>query len=65
MRRRAHCRHAARARLGAIVPTIDNAIFAPGIAALQTYLSSVGYMLFLTTSGYDPDTELGSRRAAW
>jgi LacI family transcriptional regulator len=49
--------------LGAIVPTIDNAIFAPGIAALQTYLSSVGYMLFLTTSGYDPDTELQQARS--
>ncbi len=49
--------------VGAIVPTIDNAIFAPGIAALQAYLSSMGYMLFLTTSGYDPDIELQQARS--
>src|ERR1700675_917688 len=39
--------------LGAIIPTIDNTMFARGIASLQKYLSSVGYMLFLTTSGCD------------
>ena len=44
--------------LGAIIPTIDNTMFARGIAALQKYLSSVGYMLFLTTNGYDLDAEL-------
>jgi LacI family transcriptional regulator len=44
--------------LGAIIPTIDNTMFARGIAALQKYLSSVGYMLLLTTHGYDLDTEL-------
>ena len=49
--------------LGAIVPTIDNTMFARGIAALQTYLSSVGYMLFLTTSGYDLDAELQQARS--
>lgn len=43
--------------LGAIIPTIDNTMFARGISALQKYLSSVGYMLFLTTSGYDLDAE--------
>ncbi len=37
-------------------------MFARGIAALQNYLSSVGYMLFLTTSGYDLDTELQQAR---
>jgi LacI family transcriptional regulator len=47
---------------GAIVPTIDNTMFARGIAALQEYLSSVGYMLFLTTSGYDLDAELQQAR---
>src|SRR6266481_1844656 len=49
--------------LGAIVPTIDNTMFARGIAALQKYLSSVGYMLFVTTSGYDLDTELQQARS--
>jgi LacI family transcriptional regulator len=48
--------------LGAIVPTIDNTMFARGIASLQKYLSSVGYMLLLTTSGYDPDAELQQAR---
>src|SRR5438552_4099039 len=48
--------------LGAIIPTIDNTMFARGIAALQKYLSSVGYMLFLTTSGYDLDVELEQAR---
>src|SRR6266436_8755904 len=49
--------------LGAIIPTIDNTMFARGIASLQKYLSSVGYMLFLTTSGYDLDTELQQARS--
>src|SRR5258707_14678580 len=49
--------------LGAIIPTIDNTMFARGIAALQKYLSSVGYMLFVTTSGYDLDTELQQARS--
>ena len=48
--------------LGAIVPTIDNTMFARGIAELQKYLSSVGYMLLLTTSGYDLDAELEQAR---
>jgi NAD(P)-dependent dehydrogenase (short-subunit alcohol dehydrogenase family) len=48
--------------LGAIVPTIDNTMFARGIASLQKYLSSVGYMLFLTTSGYDLEAELQQAR---
>src|SRR5215472_6493900 len=48
--------------LGAIVPTIDNTMLARGIASLQKYLSSVGYMLFLTTSGYDLEVELQQAR---
>jgi LacI family transcriptional regulator len=48
--------------LGAIIPTIDNTMFARGIASLQKYLSSVGYMLLLTTSGYDLDAELEQAR---
>lgn len=48
--------------LGAIVPTIDNTMFARGVDALQKYLSSVGYMLFLTTSGYDLDAEFEQAR---
>jgi LacI family transcriptional regulator len=43
--------------IGAIVPTVDNAMFARGIEALQRYLSLQGYLLLLATSGYDPDVE--------
>lgn len=48
--------------LGAIIPTIDNTMFARGIAALQKYLASAGYMLILTTNGYDLDVELEQAR---
>src|SRR6218665_92949 len=42
--------------IGAIIPTVDNAMFARGIEALQSYLSLQGYLLLLATSGYDPQT---------
>jgi len=43
--------------IGAIIPTVDNAMFARGIEALQRYLSLQGYLLLLATSGYDPEIE--------
>lgn len=43
--------------IGAIIPTVDNAMFARGIEALQRYLSSQNYLLLLATSGYDPEVE--------
>ncbi len=43
--------------IGAIIPTVDNAMFARGIEALQSYLSLQGYLLLLATSGYEPETE--------
>lgn len=43
--------------IGAIIPTVDNAMFARGIEALQSYLSLQGYLLLLATSGYDPEVE--------
>ncbi len=43
--------------IGAIVPTVDNAMFARGIESLQSYLSIEGYLLLLATSGYDPEVE--------
>lgn len=43
--------------IGAIVPTVDNAMFARGIESLQRHLSLQGYLLLLATSGYDPDVE--------
>ncbi len=48
--------------LGAIIPTIDNAMFARGIEALQKYLATTGYMLLLATNGYDLDVELEQAR---
>ncbi len=48
--------------IGAIIPTIDNAMFARGIEALQKHLSSRGYMLILATSEYDIDVELEQAR---
>ncbi len=48
--------------IGAIIPTIDNAMFARGIEALQKYLSTRGYMLILATNGYDIDVELEQAR---
>jgi LacI family transcriptional regulator len=43
--------------LGAIFPTIDNAIFAKAIDALQRRLAEAGYQLLIATSDYDPRTE--------
>ena len=43
--------------IGAIVPTIDNAIFASSIQALQQRVGDRGYNLLLSVSGYDPQAE--------
>ena len=43
--------------IGAIIPTVDNAMFARGVEALQNYLALQGYLLLLATSGYDPEVE--------
>jgi LacI family transcriptional regulator len=43
--------------IGAIIPTIDNSIFARGIQALQSYLQDKGYYLLLGSSNYDPEQE--------
>lgn len=43
--------------IGAVIPTVDNAMFARGIEALQRYLSPKGYLLLLATNGYDPEVE--------
>lgn len=47
--------------IGAIFPTIDHAIFAKGIDALQRRLESAGLQLLIATSDYDADLE--DRRA--
>jgi LacI family transcriptional regulator len=43
--------------VGAVFPTIDNAIFAQAIAALQQRLADAGLQLLIATSGYDVDVE--------
>jgi LacI family transcriptional regulator len=43
--------------VGAIFPTIDNAIFAQAIDALQQRLADAQLQLLIATSGYDPDSE--------
>jgi LacI family transcriptional regulator len=44
--------------VGAVFPTIDNAIFAKAIDALQQRLAESGRQLLIATSGYDPQTEM-------
>ncbi len=43
--------------VGAIFPTVDNAIFASAIDALQQRLANAGLQLLIATCGYDVDTE--------
>lgn len=43
--------------VGAIFPTVDNAIFAKAIDALQRRLADAGLQLLIASSGYDVDTE--------
>ncbi|WEX09827.1 LacI family DNA-binding transcriptional regulator [Chelativorans sp. AA-79] len=48
--------------IGAIVPTIDNAMFARGLQSLQSYLATKDYLLLLSTNEYDLDIELKQAR---
>lgn len=43
--------------IGAIIPTIDNSIFAQGIQALQSHLNRLGYYLLIGASNYEPKQE--------
>jgi LacI family transcriptional regulator len=43
--------------IGAIFPTVDNAIFAKAIDALQRRLAEADHQLLIATSGYDPAVE--------
>jgi LacI family transcriptional regulator len=43
--------------VGAVFPTIDNAIFAQAINALQQRLADAGLQLLIATSGYDSESE--------
>ena len=49
--------------IGAIVPTLDNAIFARGIQALQRRLAQRNYTLLVASSEYDLYEELSEARA--
>jgi len=49
--------------IGAVVPTLDNAIFATGIQRLQKRLVASGYTLLLASSNYDTAQELDEVRA--
>ena len=44
--------------IGAVFPTVDNAIFAQAIDALQRRLSEAGLQLLIATSDYDPEAEM-------
>ncbi|MEO7336221.1 MAG: LacI family DNA-binding transcriptional regulator [Caldimonas sp.] len=44
--------------IGAIFPTVDNAIFAKAINALQRRLSEAGQQLLIATCDYDADAEM-------
>lgn len=43
--------------IGAVIPTLDNAIFATVVQTLQNELSASGHTLLLAASDYDPDRE--------
>jgi LacI family transcriptional regulator len=44
--------------VGAIIPTMDNAIFARGLQAFQETLAENNVTLLVASSGYDPEREL-------
>jgi len=48
--------------IGAIVPTLDDAIFAAGIEGLQRALAGEGYTLLIASHEYDLDQELAQAR---
>ena len=43
--------------VGAIIPTMENAIFARGLQAFQEELHNRGYTMLVSSSGYSPDAE--------
>lgn len=49
--------------IGAIVPTLDNPIFAHALSALQKRLASLGYTLVVAASEFDWEQEVSEARA--
>ena len=43
--------------MGAVIPTLDNAIFATVVQTLQHHLAEAGHTLLLAASDYDPERE--------
>ncbi|MEP2718863.1 LacI family DNA-binding transcriptional regulator [Pseudophaeobacter sp.] len=48
--------------IGAIIPTMENAIFARGLQAFQDALSDQGYTLLVSSSAYRPELEAAQIR---
>ena len=48
--------------IGAVIPTLSNAIFADGIEAFESTLNAANLSLMLTTFAYDPQQELAQVR---
>lgn len=44
--------------IGAVIPTMDNAIFATGLQAFQEELRARGYTLLVASTAYKPEVEL-------
>lgn len=49
--------------MGAIVPTVDSALFAKIVEGLQRAINAEGYQLLLASSAYSPQRELSEIRA--
>lgn len=49
--------------IGAVIPTLDNAIFASSTQAMQRELGEQGYQLLLGSHEYDPEREVQVTRA--
>jgi LacI family transcriptional regulator len=49
--------------IGAIIPTMENAIFARGLQAFQEELGSLGFTLLVASSSYRPELEADQIRA--
>ena len=49
--------------IGAIIPTMENAVFARGLQAFQEELRERGYTLLVASSAYQPDVEAAQIRA--
>ena len=43
--------------IGAVIPTVDNTIFAAGVRGLQDFLSSQNYTLLLASTNYNLEEE--------